>query len=191
MEYAGIDPDAYQVSIDTSITISEDGGDQYEVANRQKMVAMLQIGDIHAIIADTEAFENYARLDYFYDLTAIFTAEELAPYADLFYYTDAAAFDADTGDTLEELDAAQEKRYAQVIDHSDPASMEKPVAVGIRIPKTGNKLADAGYYAHLDENNDTFQGYPSETVIGIPLSVENPRLTLQFLNYISGLEQLP
>lgn len=191
MEYAGIDPDAYQVSIDTSITISEDGGDQYEVANRQKMVAMLQIGDIHAIIADTEAFENYARLDYFYDLTAIFTAEELAPYADLFYYTDAAAFDADTGDTLEELDAAQEKRYAQVIDHSDPASMEKPVAVGIRIPKTGNKLADAGYYAYLDENNDTFQGYPSETVIGIPLSVENPRLTLQFLNYISGLEQLP
>lgn len=191
MEYAGIDPDAYQVSIDTSITVSEDGGDQYEVANRQKMVAMLQIGDIHAIIADTEAFENYARLDYFYDLTAIFTAEELAPYADLFYYTDAAAFDADTGDTLEEMDAAQEKRYAQVIDHSDPASMEKPVAVGIRIPKTGNKLADAGYYAYLDENNDTFQGYPSETVIGIPLSVEIPRLTLQFLNYISGLEQLP
>lgn len=191
MEYADIDPEAYQVYFDTSISFSADGGDQYEAANRQKMAAMLQIGDIHAIVADTGAFENYAHLDYFYDLTAIFTAEELAPYADLLYYTDAAAFDEDTGSTLEEMDAAQERFYAQVTDHSDPSSMEKPVAVGIRIPKTGNRLAEAGYYTYLDERKDTFQGYPSETVIGIPASVENPRLALQFLDYISASEQLP
>lgn len=185
-EYAGIDSEAYQVYIDPSITISAEGGSQYEVASRQKMTAMMHSGDIHAILADTETFEGYARLEYFYDLTETFTAEELAPYADNLYYTDAAAFDEETGDTLEELEAAQAEVYAKVIDHSNPSSMEKPVAVGIRIPKTGNKLAEAGYYAYLDENNYTFQGYPSEVVMGIPLSVENPDLALQFLAYMEA-----
>lgn len=184
MEYAGIDPEAWQVNIDTSITLSADGGNQYEVANRQKMMAMMHAGDIHAIVADTETFEGYARLDYFYDLSSTFSEEELAPYADLLYYTDGAAFDAETGDTLEEMEAAQEAIYNMTIDHSDPSSMEKPVAVGIRIPQTGNRLGDAGYYDYIFENDYTFQGYPSEVVIGIPLSVENPELTLQFLDYL-------
>lgn len=184
MEYAGIDPAAYQVNIDTSVTISADGGDQYEVANRQKMMAMMHAGDIHAIVADTETFEGYARLEYFYDLNAAFSEEELAPYADLLYYTDGTAFDVETGDTLEEMEAAQEAVYSMVIDHSDPSSMEKPVAVGIRIPQTGNRLGDSGYYDYIFESDYTFQGYPSEVVIGIPLSVEDPKLTLQFLDYL-------
>lgn len=184
MEFAGIDPEAYQVNIDTSVSLSVGGGDQYEVANRQKMMAMMHAGDIHAIVADTETFEGYARLEYFYDLNAAFSEEELAPYADLLYYTDGAAFDEETGDTLEEMEAAQEAIYNKVIDHGDPASMEKPVAVGIRIPQTGNKLGDSGYYDYIFESDYTFQGYPSEIVIGIPLSMENPKITLQFLNYL-------
>lgn len=186
MEYAGIDPEAYQVNIDTSVSLSAGGGDQYEVANRQKMMAMMHAGDIHAIVADTETFEGYARLEYFYDLNAAFSEEELAPYADLLYYTDGTAFDVETGDTLEEMEAAQEAVYSMVIDHSDPSSMEKPVAVGIRIPQTGNRLGDSGYYDYIFESDYTFQGYPSEVVIGIPLSVENPKLTLQFLYYLFG-----
>ncbi len=184
MEFAGIDPEAYQVNIDTSVSLSVGGGDQYEVANRQKMMAMMHAGDIHAIVADTETFEGYARLEYFYDLNAAFSEEELAPYADLLYYTDGAAFDEEIGDTLEEMEAAQEAIYNKVIDHGDPASMEKPVAVGIRIPQTGNKLGDSGYYDYIFESDYTFQGYPSEIVIGIPLSMENPKITLQFLNYL-------
>lgn len=183
-EYAEIDPESYQVYLDTTIAITDESGSQYEMANRQKMAAMMQIGDIHAIVADTETFESYAGLENFYVLTDIFSEEELAPYKDLLYYTDAAAFDEDTGNTLEELEAAQAEVYTKVIDHSDPSAMEKPVAVGIRIPKAGNKIADAGYYAYLGENDYTFQGYPSVAVIGIPLSVENPRLSLQFLNFL-------
>lgn len=189
MEYAGIDPEAYQVNIDTSIGISSGTGDQYEVASRQKMMAMMHAGDIHAIVADTETFEGYARLEYFYDLNTAFTEEELAPYADLLYYTEGAAFDEETGDTLEELEAAQEAVYNMVVDHSDPSDMEKPVAVGIRIPQTGNKLGDSGYYDYISERDYTFQGYPSEVVIGIPVSVEDPKVTLQFLNYL--FEDMP
>lgn len=184
LEYAGIDSETYRVCIDTSITQSSDGGSQYEMANRQKMAAMMHAGDIHVIIADTESFEDYAHVETFYDLTQIFTEEELAPYADLLYYTEAAAFDEDTGTSLEEMEAAQRAFYTKVIDHSDPSSMKKPIPVGIRIPASGNKLADAGFYRYLQEGDYSFQGYPSETVLGIPLSSEDPSLALQFLSFL-------
>lgn len=183
-KYAEIDPESYQVYFDTSIAITDEGNTQYDMANRQKMAAMMQIGDIHAIVADTETFESYASQENFYVLTDVFSEEELAPYADHFYYTDAASFGEDSGITLEEMEAAQAEVYAKNIDHSDPSAMKEPVAVGIRIPKTGNKIADAGYYAYLDENHYTFQGHASEAVIGIPLSVENPKLVLRFLEYL-------
>lgn len=184
-EYAGIDTEAYQVIIDTSISLSAGGSSQYEMANRQKMAAMMHAGDIHAIVADTETFEGYARVGTFYDLTEIFNAEELAPYADLLYYTDAAAFDEEPGSTLTEMEAAEKAFYAKIVDHSDPASMEKPIPVGIRIPASGNKLADAGYYRYLQGEDHQFQGYPAETVFGIPMSVEDPKLALQFLSYLN------
>lgn len=184
--YAGIDPETSQVFFDTNISMTAEGASQYDIANRQKMAAMMQVGDIHAIVADTETFENYASLGSFHVLTDIFSEAELAPYRDSLYYTDAAAFDAQTGGTLEEMEAAQAESYTKTIDHSDPSTMEKPVAVGIRIPKAGNKIADAGYYTYLTEKDCTFQGYPSETVMGIPLSVENPALALQFLAYIEA-----
>lgn len=185
LEYAGIDSETYRVCFDTSITQSSTGGSQYEMANRQKMAAMMHAGDIHVIIADTETFEDYAHVETFYDLTQIFTEEELAPYADLFYYTDAAAFDEDTGTTLEEMEAAQRAFYTKVIDHGDPSSMKKPIPVGIRIPASENKLADAGFYRYLQEGEYSFQGYPSETVLGIPLSSEDPSLALQFLSFLN------
>lgn len=184
LTFAGIDPETYRVCIDTSLTQSAGGGSQYEMANRQKMAAMMHTGDIHAIVADTETFESYAHIETFYDLSEVLTEDELALYQDLLYYTDAAAFDEDDGDTLAEMEAIQKAYDAKVIDHSDPSTMEKPIPVGIRIPTSGNKLADAGYYRYLQEGDYSFQGYPSETVLGIPLSAEDPQLALQFLTYL-------
>lgn len=181
--YAGIDPEAYQVCIDTSLSISDDVS-QYDMANRQKMAALMHVGDIHVIVADTKTFEEYAHLETFYDLSEVFTAEELASYADLLYYTDAADFNDDTGDTLQEMEDAQKAYDAKTIDHSDPSAMVKPIPVGIRIPTSGNKLAEAGYYRYLQEDH-IFQGYPEETVLGIPLSVEDPKLALQFLSFLN------
>lgn len=184
--YAGIDPNAYQVNIDTYVTLVSDDTSQYDSANRMKIAARMAAGDIHAILADTEIFEGYARQESFYDLNAIFTDEELAPYADYLYYTDATAFDEDSANTLDEMEAAAQKVYELTIDHGDPSTMEKPVAVGIRIPDAGNKLAESGYYAYLQDgdNSHIFQGYPEETVIGIPASVKEPQIVLKFLEYL-------
>lgn len=174
-EFAGIDPDEYQTCIDTSVILSADTGSTYASANREKMVAMMQVGELNAIISDTETFESYAQVECFYDLESLFTAEELAPYRNLLYYTDAASFDREDGDTSgNDLN----------IDHTDPASMIDPVAVGICIPMENNKLSDAGYYTYLSDNNTTFQGHPSQVILGIPITNQEPRLALKFLEYL-------
>lgn len=182
MDFADIDPNEYQVYIDTTVMFSDGSGDPYAASNREKMVAMMQVGEINAIVSDTETFEGYAQVEYFYDLETVFTKEELAPYRDYLYYTDASTFDrdddplnyAETQQAINELD----------IDHTDPSSMVDPVAVGICIPAENNKLADAGYYTYLSEEKIMFQGHPSQAVIGIPISNQEPQLTLKFLEYL-------
>lgn len=183
-EYAGIDPEEYQVYFDTSVMLSDDAGSQYDIANREKMMAMMQVGDISTIIADTETFESYAQFEYFYDLKSLFSEEELAPYKDLLYYTDAASFDDVETDLLQN-DQGQQAVYEKDIDHTNPASMADPVAVGICIPMENNKLADAGYYDYLKENNTTFQGHPSQIVLGIPVNYQEPQYVLKLLEYLT------
>lgn len=183
LQYAGLNPDEYQVYIDTTVMISEDSSTPYAASNREKMVAMMQVGEINAIISDTETFEGYAQVEYFYDLESIFTAEELAPYRDYLYYTDINPDEEEDNDILFN-EEAQQAIYNQNIDHMDPSSMTNPVAVGICIPAEDNKLAEAGYYTYLSENNTTFQGHPSQVIMGIPVSNQEPQLALKFLEYL-------
>lgn len=44
LEFTGIDPDEYQICIDTSVIFSADAGSAYASANRQKTAAMMQAG---------------------------------------------------------------------------------------------------------------------------------------------------
>lgn len=181
-EYAQIDPDEYQVYFDTSIALSQDMGSQYAISNQEKMLAMMQAGMVHAIVAETETFEKYAQNEYFYDLETLFSAEELAKYGAYFYYTDAATFVDGTDDTFYAEDE-QTNPADLVIDHRDPASMEDPVAVGIILTE-GNRLADAGYYDYLTDSEYDYQGYPADIVLGIPVTNKEPELAVRFLEFI-------
>ena len=182
-EFAQIDPEEYEVYIDTDMDMSDDGMNaQYAIANRQRLIAMLQTGDISAIIADTENFESYARNGYFYDMETLLTAEELEKYRPYFYYTDAAAFEDEEADTAADM-TAQPDPATLTIDHRDPSSMEKPVVAGLILTRD-NKIADAGYYNYLSEAALTYQGYPSEVICGIPVTNENPALVVQFIKFL-------
>lgn len=179
-EYAQIDSDKYQVSIDTSITMSMDS--QYDIANQEKMLAMMQAGIVSAIVADTEAFETYARNEYFYDLESLLTAEELAKYGPYLYYTDAAAFADPNDDTF--YDEGELTNPADlIINHRDPSTMEQPVAVGFILTED-NMLADAGYYDYLSDPEYDYQGYPSDAVLGIPATNKEPELVIRFLEFL-------
>lgn len=180
MEYTQIDPDKYQVYIDTSTTMSLDS--QYDIANQEKMLAMMQAGIISAIAADTEAFEMYAQNEYFYDLESLLTAEELKKYGPYLYYTDAATFADPNDDTFYNEDKLTNPADL-IINHRDPSTMEQPVAVGFILTED-NMLADAGYYGYLSDSEYDYQGYPSDAVLGIPATNKEPELVIRFLEFL-------
>lgn len=181
-EFAQIDPDEYVVYIDTTISLSDDTGSQYAVSNQEKMLALLQVGAVSTIVADTETFEKYAQNEYFYDLKSLLSHEELAKYGAYLYYTDASTFDDGSDDTFH--DESERANPADLtVNHRDPSAMEQPVAVGL-ILSQDNKLADAGYYTYLSDNEYVYQGYPSDVVLGIPITNQDPQWVIRFLEYL-------
>ncbi|MDE6386738.1 MAG: hypothetical protein K2L82_02890 [Lachnospiraceae bacterium] len=189
LEYAQIDPDEYQVYIDATISLSASTDPQYLAANQQKLVAMMQSGAISAQIAETETFEEYAQFECYYALEDIMNAEQIEKYSPYFYYTDAATFEQDDDtaagqDAAASSDAAQTDPAALIIDHRDPSTMEKPVAVGVIITDS-KMLQDSDYYKYLDNPEYNYQGYPSEAILGIPLSCKEPEMAIRFLEYLN------
>lgn len=178
-EYAAIDPKEYEVYVDTSMDISSTDISQYTIANQQKLVALIQAGSVSTIIAETETFEQYAQTECFSSLEDILSAEEIEKYSPYFYYTDAATFADDNYDpTAESKDLS-----VLTINHSDPSTMENPVAVGIIVTRD-NMLADARLYAYLEDSSYDYQGYPAEVVLGIPATNKQPELVVRFLEYL-------
>ena len=181
-EYADIDTEEYQAYIDTSIMLTDDDSSQYSMSNTEKMLAMLQTGIIDVIVADTETFENYAQYEYFVNLEEVLPEDVLAKYEDCLYYTDMATVDTGDDDTFY-TESELENPADLVINHRDPSTMENPVPVGIILSK-GNKIMDAGCYDYLAEAQTTYQGYPSEAILGIPVTSTKLDTVLKFLTFM-------
>lgn len=177
LEYAQFDPDEYEVYIDTSISLFDSVDAQYVMANQEKIMAMIHVGSVSAFAADTENFERYAQADFFYPMDTVMSEEELEKYSPYLYYTDAATFAND-----DNPDAVANPAEL-IIDHRDPSTMDRPVAVGVILTED-NMIAEAGYYSYLSEAEFSYQGYPSDVVLGIPLSNKEPDLVIRFLEYI-------
>lgn len=180
-EYADIDTRKYMAAIDTSIVLDDNDFTQYAMTNREKLLAMLQIGMVDIFVVDMEHFENYAQYDYFMDLEKALTPELLAEYQDYFYYTDIASIDMRNDSALDNEDEVTDPA-ALTINHRDPSTMEHPAAVGICVPQD-SKLGRLGCYDYLA--NTTYQGYPSYGVIGIPANTERLETALKFLTFLS------
>lgn len=178
-EYAAIDPKEYDVCIDTSMGVSSKDVSQYTMANQQKLVAMIQTGSVNTIIAETETFERYAQTECFSFLEDVLSAEDIEKYRPYLYYTDAATIEETAAASIDEI----KDLSVLTIDHSDPSTMEKPVAVGIIITRD-NLLADARLYAYLEDSAYDYQGYPAEVVLGIPVTNTQPELAVRFLEYL-------
>jgi hypothetical protein len=94
-QYAGIDTGKYDVTIDSTISLSDDDTTQMSLANSEKMVVLIQNGSLDVIVADTKVFEDYAQDDVFTNLEDILPAETLEQYQDYLYYTDGATIGVD------------------------------------------------------------------------------------------------
>lgn len=181
-EYAGIDTDKYSVIFDTSFIFTSNNFTDYTMSSMEKLVAMASAGMIDTVIADTATFEKLARSEFYLDLETVLPPEMLEQFKDCLYYTDAAAFDTGDDDTFQSLDELPNPEE-YTIDHHDASSMEKPILVGISLPKE-SKIMKAGCYDYLEANGTTYQGYPSEAVLGIPATTEHLDTIIQFLNFL-------
>lgn len=181
-EYAGIDTDEYNVIFDTSFIFSSNGFTDYSMSSMEKLVAMASANMIDIVVADTATFEKLARSEFYTDLTTVLPPETLEKFKDCLYYTDAAAFDTGDDDTFQSLDELPNPDE-YTIDHKDPSSMEQPLLVGICLPEE-SKIMKAGCYEYLKVGEITYQGYPSEAVLGIPATTEHLDTIIQFLDFL-------
>lgn len=179
-QYAGFDTDKYVAFFDTSSKISSDYYNQDSAANTDKMSAMIYTGTIDVIVADTYAFEYYAQSNSFVNLENVLPADILEKYKNSLYYTDT-----DTYVGYEDVYSSDElpNRDTYVINHHSSEGMKKPVPVGIFLSKESN-LLETGCYEFLTQNEVTYQGYPSEVILGIPVTADNLDIILTFLEFL-------
>ena len=180
-EYAGIDTEEYATAIDTSFIISRNNFSEYSITSMEKLVVMISSSIIDIVVADTGTFESQAQNEYYANLETVLPKELLDKYSDYLYYTDAATFEA-TENALYS-DTEQPSADTFIINHHDPSSMKQPIPVGICLPE-GNKLIETGCYDYLAESGTTYQGYPSEAVLGITANTTHIDTIIKFLEFL-------
>ena len=75
IEYAGVDTEAYNLTIDSSIVITENSYDQMTMANVQKVFAMYSAGELDVVIAPEPTADEYGAIGAHMDLTGLLTDE--------------------------------------------------------------------------------------------------------------------
>ena len=85
----GIDPNEYEIMIDTSMYIDlENMTDENTYNTIQKMGVYVAAGEIDTLVTNADIFEYYAYIDYLTDLRTVLTPEQLEAYEPYFYYID-------------------------------------------------------------------------------------------------------
>ena len=137
-EYAQLDSETYDCFIDTNSTLSYTNINEYDMATTQRLLALVQTGDLDAVVFDSTTFKTYALNSMFHNLRDIMSAEELSQYEDRLYYIDYAQVIAEEEDDsvdMEEVNARStattEDIIAEAETHRHPETMEEPVPVGI------------------------------------------------------------
>ena len=140
-EYAQLDMENYQCFIDTFSDLSYQGQSEYDMATFQRVVALVQTGDLDVMVLDAQLFYNFSFNSMMMDLRNIFTEEELARYEGKIYYIDYAkvrrAVEAEnngedvTNDYPALDEATPEVIAAEAETHRNAASMAEPIPVGI------------------------------------------------------------
>ncbi len=140
-KYAGLDTENHQCLIDTSSKISLQTYSQYDMANTQKLIALVQAKELDALVMDSAVFYNYALSELFIDLRTVLTEEELSRYKDYLYYIDHAEvmlanedtdYDQEPDISFDNSDTESPERIrAEAETHRHPEDMKNPIPIGI------------------------------------------------------------
>ena len=168
---AGIDPEVYELSIQSSLDIRmNDKITEETYQAMQSFAAMVAANMVDNVAADVDLFLYYSYLGYMADLRTILTEAQLAELAPYLHYID--------GKLLEEQNNSDEGltfEYGQCPDSRKPEAMVNPIPVGIDLS------------AATDAFHSSYTFSSKVPVIGICASSEHPGSALAFLQYALGL----
>ena len=183
-EYAGIDTNAENVLVDTASNYIGSSIDQTTVATSEKIMALIAASELDVFVTDTGTAYHYASQETFMDLRDVYTKEELDAMSDKLFYVDQAYADYLASDeytdylTNGKFDtnnkyAVMADKYNNTFqyDEMDPAEMDDPIPVGIKLD--GSKaLAEC-------------RAYPGVTpVAAIVINTERIDTSKKFIEYL-------
>lgn len=185
-EYSGFDTTNYDCYIDTSQSYNLELIDEVTIAISQKIMANMAASDLDVMMADSRIFTHYANQETFLDLRTAFSESELESLKDRLIYIDQEYLNYIHSDEYQHYISTgefdPENKYAVMADaynkdftlpNTDPAKMESPVPVGIRVDDSA-ALTGAG-------------AYPATTPIaGIVINTTRPEMSVSFLHYLLG-----
>lgn len=123
----GVDTEKFNVSVDSSLYISNSSMDQTTVASVQKLMVYIAANQIDVMASDAATFEQYANSETFMDLREALSPEQIAKYEPYFYYVDQTVVD----EKAEAQDAMDDSYVPVYPDPTKPEKMEQPVPVAI------------------------------------------------------------
>ena len=136
-EYAALDTNKKECTIDLNSTLNVNYHDSYDVSTQEKIIGLVQTHDLDVLSADEYSFAAFSYNEFFTPLTDLMSEEELKKYEGNIYYVDYEKIKLVNQDSSVVYgEGAQIKNsLANTVDHRDPSSMEDPIPYGIYIDK--------------------------------------------------------
>ena len=162
-QHASVDTDKYQLLLNDSLVISDEGlTSAYET--NQIIMARGTAKELDVIAGDLDTLKSYFYWEIFGDLREQLIPAQQEKYASYFLYIDMAV--------LREMEAAVDEGPL-LPDPTKPELMEEPVPVALMLPE-GNLLQEVYY-----------RGRTVPICLGILGNTENLERALAFLDYIT------
>lgn len=173
-EYEGIDTNELDVFIDTTTSISVDSYDEYTMSNMEKIMALTAAKDIDVMTADPEMFAYYAKSEMFYDITELFTEEELESIGAQYYYIDQDYIDYISSEEYQNnLTSDTEVADYTEFSSTNPEDLGNPVAFGIVVTD-----------APVITDNNLYTG--TEVIAGIICNTQRVDTAKDYIMYLFG-----
>lgn len=168
----GIDTEEYEVLIDQTMFMTEEGKDEESMNAAQQMQIYLAAGEIDVFATNNEIFCGYAYSEAFQPPEEYLSEEALEALAPYIVYID--------GKVLEELNAVTESFDIYTGGYpisTDPSTLEDPIAVGISTECATEEFKNT--YRFFSLTGATF---------AIPYTTTRPEAAMAFLEFAIGME---
>ncbi len=166
MEYAEIDTKKYDVSFNSSLSMTN-APNQNNANASQFIMVYVAAKDLDVAAMDPHYFSNYAYNDTYMDLRELLDKDMLQKVSDKLYYIDRTVLA-----TISELHGeGKTTDHIAIPDPFHPEDMVEPVPVGINLQEC-KKFSDSYYY----DNNEAF--------LGVVINSEKKDMAAKLIEYL-------